>query len=175
MRNTAFVVLGLFLLVFQSTVHIFVDRIHVGIATPSLLLPLLIFMGVHEYSLGRGAALSFILGYFNDLFVGAPLGLFTMLSVASFWLARIAGVRLAAQTFLTKIALAFVFALVEGGLVVFLTAIVGNDPLRARSVASMIPAHAISTAVAAPFVFYLVERIHLATSGSQAAEGQPRA
>ncbi|MFO0551915.1 MAG: hypothetical protein U0271_26250 [Polyangiaceae bacterium] len=166
MRNTAFLALGIALLIVESGLFRILDRIHPAIATPSLLLPLIVFMGVHEYSLARGAALAFILGYFLDVFAAAPLGLFTFISVATFLVARVAGVRLAAQTLATKVALAFVFALFESILVVALTAIFGGDPHRARSLAILVPGHAITTAVSAPLVFRIAERVHLATIAS---------
>jgi rod shape-determining protein MreD len=126
-------------------------------------LPLIVFMGVHEYSIARGAALAFLLGYLLDLFAGAPVGLFTFITVATFVVARAAGVRLAAQTFLTKVALAFVFGLVEGVLVVILTAIFGGDAARPRTLALLVAPHAVSTAIIAPLVFSLAERVHQAT------------
>jgi rod shape-determining protein MreD len=163
MRNTAFLALGVALLVLQSSLFRLVDRLHVPGATPSLLLPLVVFMGVHEYSMARGAALAFVLGYLLDLFAAAPVGLFTFIMVAVFVVSRAAGVRLAAQTLLTKIALAFVFALVQGVLIVVLTAIFGNDPARSRALALLVPPHAVSTALFAPIVFRLAERLHQAT------------
>ncbi len=166
MRNTAFLALGFALLVIQANLFRIVDLFHVSGITPSLLLPLIIFMGVHEYSIARGAALSFVLGYLLDLFAGAPVGLFTFMSVATFLIARVAGVRLAAQTLLTKIALAFAFALLEGVLLVVLTAIFGGDPQRPRSLALIVPQHAVATALVAPLVFRLAERVHLATIAS---------
>lgn len=166
MRNTAFLVLGFALLIIQSNLYRLLDPVSASIATPSLLLPLVVFMGVHEYSLARGAALSFVLGYLLDIFSAAPLGLFTFISVATFIVARFAGVRLAAQTLLTKIALAFAFALLESVIVIALTAIFGNDPERARSLAVLVPSHALATAAVAPLVFRLVERVHVATVAS---------
>lgn len=163
MRNTAFLALGVALLVVQSNLFRLIDRLHVPGAIPSLLLPLIVFMGVHEYSMARGAALSFTLGYLLDVFAAAPLGLFTFITVATFVVSRAAGVRLAAQTLITKVALALVFGLVEGILVVVLTAIFGDDPARARALALLIPTHAASTALFAPFVFSLAERLHAAT------------
>ncbi len=163
MRNSAFLALGFLLLVFQSNLYRLVDPVHVAGPTPSLLLPLVVFMGVHEYSIARGAALSFVLGYLLDLFAAAPVGLFTFVSVATFLVARMAGVRLAAQTLLTKFALAFVFSLLEGVLLVTLAAIFGGDPHRPRSLALLVPGYAIATALAAPLVFNVAERVHLAT------------
>ena len=148
MRNTAFLALGVALLIVQSNLFRFIDRLHVAGATPSLLLPLVVFMGVHEYSMARGAALAFTLGYLLDVFAAAPLGLFTFITVATFIVSRIAGVRLAAQTLLTKIALALVFGLVQGVLIVVLTAIFGNDPARPRALALLVAPHAVSTAPA---------------------------
>lgn len=173
MRNTAFLAFGFLLLVVQSNLYWIVDRLHVTGATPSLLLPLIVFMGVHEYSVARGVALSFILGYLLDVFAASPLGLFTTISVATFFVARLAGVRLAAQTLLTKIALAFAFALFQGVLVVVLTAILGNDPTRARALALIVPPHAIGTALVAPIVFRIAERIHVVTMAAPSpSEGQ---
>jgi rod shape-determining protein MreD len=163
MRNTAFLALGAALLVIQSNLFRVVARLHVMGATPSLLLPLVVFMGVHEYSMARGAALAFTLGYLLDVFTAAPVGLFTFITVATFIVSRAAGVRLAAQTLLTKIALALVFGLVQGVLIVVLTAIFGNDPARPRALALLILPHAVATALCAPFVFSLAERIHAAT------------
>jgi rod shape-determining protein MreD len=83
--------------------------------------------------------------------------------VATFVVSRAAGVRLAAQTLLTKVALAFVFGLVEGVLVVVLTAIFGTDAARPRALALLVAPHAVSTALFAPLVFRVAERVHQAT------------
>ncbi|MEZ4371615.1 MAG: hypothetical protein R3B07_12355, partial [Polyangiaceae bacterium] len=91
--------------------------------TPSLVLPLVIYLGVHELSMPRGALIAFVLGYLIDVFSGAPLGLFAFVLVSVWWLSRIAGVRLTAQTKLTQMSLAFFFALIEAGIVLMLLAI----------------------------------------------------
>jgi rod shape-determining protein MreD len=163
MRNTAFLALGVTLLIVQSNVFRLIGRLNVAGATPSLLLPLVVFMGVHEYSIARGAALAFTLGYLLDVFAAAPVGLFTFVSVATFVIARIAGVRLAAQTLITKVALALVFGLLEGILIVVLTTIFGNDAARPRALALLVVPHAVATALFAPLVFGLAERVHAAT------------
>jgi rod shape-determining protein MreD len=163
MRNTAFLAVGIILLIAQSNLFRLIGWLRIQGATPSLLLPLVVFMGVHEYSIARGAALAFLLGYLLDLFAGAPVGLFTFITVATFVVSRAAGVKLAAQTLLTKIALAFVFALLEGVLIVVLTAIFGGDPARPRALAVLVAPHALATALFAPFVFSLAERVHQVT------------
>jgi rod shape-determining protein MreD len=173
-RNSAFLVLGLGLIIMQSNLFRLVgwlvelgSRISPSLSiagvTPSLVLPLIVFMGVHEYSMARGALLAFAVGYFYDVFTAAPVGLYTFTSVAIFVVSRVAGVRLAAQTLPTRIALAFVFSLVEGFMVVVLTAIFGGDPARPRALATLVLPHAVSTALFAPFVFNLAARIHAAT------------
>ena len=55
------------------------------------------------------------------------------------------------------------FGLVQGILIVVLTAIFGNDPARPRALALLVAPHAVSTALFAPFVFSLAERLHAAT------------
>jgi rod shape-determining protein MreD len=163
MRNTAFLLLGIALILIQSNLFRLVGLVHVAGITPSLLLPLIVFMGVHEYSLARGALLSFVLGYLIDIFAAAPVGLYTFNSVAIFVVARAAGVRLAAQTILTKMGLAFAFSLLEGTLVIVLTAIFGKDPSRPRALAALVLPHAAATALIAPFVFRIAHRLHEAT------------
>lgn len=163
MRNTAFLGLGLLLILVQSNLFRVMGYVPLAGATPSLLLPLVVFMGVHEYSVFRGALLSFALGYLLDVFAAAPTGLYTFSSVVVFVVSRVAGVRLAAQTALTKIALAFAFSLLEGTVVIILTAIFGGDAARPRALASLVLPHAVSTALIAPLVFQVAQRVHQAT------------
>lgn len=175
MRNTAFLVFGIVLLILQSNLFRLIESLHLPSVTPSLLLPLIVFMGVHEYSIGRGALLAFLLGYLLDLFSAAPVGLFTFITVAMFVVSRLAGVRLAAQTWLTQVALAFIFALIEGVLVVILTALFGGDVARPRALAGLVAPHAIATSLLAPIVFRVAERIYQATLNvTGAAEGAQR-
>ena len=163
MRNTAFLAIGIGLLIIQSNLFRLVGRLQISGATPSLLLPLVVFMGVHEYSMARGAALAFLLGYLLDLFSAAPIGLFTFITVATFVVARAAGVRLAAQTLLTKVALAFAFALLEGVLIIVLTAIFSTYTARPRARASLVLPPAVCPELFAPFIFNVDERVHQET------------
>jgi len=197
-RNTAFVVVGFLLLVLQSNLYRVLRVLHELIestavwmagtaldgavpavrfagslaATPNLLLPLLVFTGVHEYSLTRGTALAFILGYALDLFAAAPVGLFTVVSVATFVLARVAGVRLAAQTAPTQVALAFVFAAAQGVLVFVLLAIFGRNPYGAKALAGILLPQAVATACVAPLVFWGAERVHRLTMNLPGVGGE---
>ena len=67
MRNTAFIATGLALLLLQENLFRILAWVPVPGLSPSLVLPLILFMGVHEYSLARGAAVAFVLGYATDV------------------------------------------------------------------------------------------------------------
>lgn len=176
MRNTAFLGTGILLLILQAQVHRVLGHIPLAGISPNLVLPLILFTGVHEYSLARGAALAFILGYFLDLFAGAPVGLHTFVSVSVFVLARTAGVRLAAQTMLTQLALALGFALIEGVMIVVLLAIFRDAKTMypVRALLPLLVPHALGTAVISPLVFRLAEKIHQATLGIPRPEASAR-
>ncbi len=142
MRNLGFFAVAALLILVQSNLFRLIGPLGslVGAhwvhgATPSLALPLVIFLGVHEPSMPRGAALAFAIGYAQDLLGGAPIGLFTFVYVMIWWLSRVAGVRLTAQTMLTRMSLAFIFALVQSAVILVLLAVFGNDnrrPLEGR-------------------------------------------
>lgn len=177
MRNTAFFVAGVVLLLLQSNLfrligvllrlvgwvfHTKQDIVVAGLV-PSLVLPLILFMGVHEYSLARGAGVAFALGYLTDLVGIAPVGLYTATYVAIFVLSRAAGVRLAAQTMLMQLGLALAFTLVHSVMILILLAIFGRDAWVPRALYPMTIPHVIVTGLVAPLVFRLAARIHAAT------------
>jgi rod shape-determining protein MreD len=163
MRNTAFLALGLGLLLMQSVLFWFIGFVPWSGFTPSLTLPLIVFMGTHEYSLARGAALACVLGYGLDLLAAAPVGLFTFVSVAIFVLARAAGVRLAAQHIITQVPLAFAFSAAQSVMALVLLAIFSKNPYGAREMVALVLPHAISTAAISPIVFALANRLHTFT------------
>jgi rod shape-determining protein MreD len=168
MRNAAFLAFALALLLFQANVHRVLGPLHLRGFSPSAVLPLVIFLGVHEPSMARGAVLAFVIGHSLDLFASAPLWLFTFVYVALWWLARIAGVRLTAQTVPTQMALAFGFSLVQSLVVLVLLVVFGADPLRPVELATVIVPHSTATALLAPLVFRIAERLH------QTAQAAPR-
>jgi rod shape-determining protein MreD len=174
MRNFAFLSVGMVLLLLQGNLFRVLGHLHVPGLVPSLVLPLILFMGVHEYSLVRGGAVAFAFGYLTDLIGIAPVGLYTFTSVALFLLARIAGVRLAAQTTMMQVALATAFAVIQCLMVLILLAIFEKDALRAYMPRTLYPLalpHVLATGAIAPFVFKLAERIHaLTTAGARGAE-----
>ncbi len=171
MRNVAFIAVGFFLLLIQANVYRLVGAFGWHGITPSLVLPLIIFLGVHESSMLRGAGLTFVIGYLLDIMASSPPGLFTFVSVAIWLVSRIAGVRLTTQTLLTRMSLAFAFAVVEAFIVLTLLAIFGSDTRRPLEMLSVILPRAASTAVCAPFVFSIAQRLHQSATPAQAAEG----
>jgi len=170
-RNTIFLGFGLLLLIVQANLHRVLGVIPLSGLTPNLILPLIVFMGVHEYSVVRGAGLAFVLGYSLDLLAGAPVGLFAFVSVSIFVLSRAAGVRLAAQTMITQFALAFGFALFESVSVLMLLAIFGKNPYAPRALLHQVLPHGLATAAVSPIVFRLAERLHQATVSVPRPEG----
>ena len=171
MRGTAFLAVGLLLIIAQGNLYPIVGYLGLHGATPSFVLPFLIFLGVHETSTVRGALLAFGLGYATDLLGSAPIGLFALTGVAVWWLARAAGVRLTAQTWWTKAALSFGFSLVESVLVLALLAIFGADPQRPLEIASVALPHATATALCSLFIFPLAQRLHQGSTPARSFEG----
>jgi rod shape-determining protein MreD len=177
MRNTAFFIAGVILLFVQSNLFRLIGMVlhlvgwafrakhDLGMAglVPSLVLPLILFMGVREYSLVRGAGVAFALGYLTDLIGIAPIGLYTSTYVAIYVLARAAGVRLAAQTMLMQVGLALAFTLVHSVMILILLAIFGRDAYVPRALYPMTLPHVLATGMVAPLVFRLASRIHGAT------------
>jgi rod shape-determining protein MreD len=188
MRNTWFFVAGLLLLLVQSNLFRVVGLVlrflgwvvqskhdlAVAGLVPSLVLPLILFMGVHEYSLVRGAGVAFALGYLTDLVGIAPIGLYTSTYVALYVLARAAGVRLAAQTMWMQVGLALAFALVHSVMILILLAIFGRDAYVPRALYPMTLPHVLATGLVAPLVFRLAARIHAATTTGAPKEALPR-
>jgi rod shape-determining protein MreD len=172
MRYTALLAFGLCLLILQENFFRLTDaaiavleRAHPGHYSlpglvPSLALPILLFMGVREYPLARGAGIAFVLGYVSDLLGAAPVGLYAFTFVALFTLVRTAGLRLAAQTRWMQLMITFGFTLVKSFVVLLLIAIFGREAWVPRSVFPMMFPHALATAFFGPFIFMLLERIH---------------
>jgi rod shape-determining protein MreD len=146
-------------------------RQHLGRPIPAFVLPVVLFMGVHEYSIARGAGIAFVLGYATDVLGIAPVGLFTFTYVAIFVLARAAGVRLAAQTTWMQLALVFTFAAIESTIVLVLLAIFGRDPWVPKSLYPLALPHAIATAAIAPLVFRMAHAVQSASGPASARDG----
>lgn len=196
MRNTAFFGLGLVLVLVQanlfrplSALHAVLMHfaatpgfwrwvgypdahlVHVTSFVPELVLPLIVFMGVHEYALARGAGVAFVLGYATDVTGIAPVGLYTFTFVALYVLARAAGVRLAAQTKLMQLLLGLAFSLLHSVMIFVLLAIFGRDPYVPRSLYPQALPLALATGLASPLVFFFAQKLHARTSSGEREAG----
>lgn len=169
MRNAAFFAVGLLLILIQGHLFRVVGPLEISGGAPDLVLPLIVFLGVHEASTLRGVGLAAALGYAMDILGSAPIGLFTFASVATWGLARVAGVRLAAQTILTQMSLALAFAVVQSVIILVLMAIFGADAQKPVEVSRLLIPHSIATALVAPFVFRVAQRLH--QGAARAGEG----
>ncbi len=166
MRSAAYLGVAVLLILIQSNLfrvlgplgHVLGERFTNGL-TPSLLLPMVVFLGVYEPSMAKGAALSSAMGYALDVLGKAPTGIFGFVYVAIWWLSRVAGVRLTAQTWFTRASLGFVFTVVQGALVVILMAVFGTDNRRPVAMASVVLPNAIVTALLSPALFRLAQRL----------------
>jgi rod shape-determining protein MreD len=189
MKTVAIVCVGLLLILVQGNLyrilggfaaladpHSIAGQV-VGVltATPNLVLPLVIFLGVQEHSMVRGASLAFVLGHLVDVLGSEPMWLFTFVSVAIWWLARIFGVRLTAQTPLTRMPLVFGFAVVQGTIILILLAVFGADNRRPVEIAHTVLPNALTTALFSPIVFRIAQRLHQGNAPVAPTEGAPRA
>jgi rod shape-determining protein MreD len=160
-RNVALIALGFGLLLVQSVAATILS---VHSVAPNLLLPVVIFLGVsHDVHIVRGAALSFVLGYLFDSFTGSPMGLMTFVLVATFIVARFAGLRFFLRGPIFQIILTFLVGLFAGGTVLALRAIFEKPaPFPAgtwQDMSLVVVVPALTTAIVSPLVFAMVRRI----------------
>lgn len=174
MRNVAFVLLGFALLVAQAALGVLLP---LQDWAPNLVLPIVIYLGVaHDVYIVRGAALSFVLGYLLDSFCGSPMGLQTFVMVATFMVARGAGLNLFMRGPLFQITMTFVFAVLAGGSILALRGIFEPPapfPLgSATDTVLALSAGAGVTALLSPLLFAAVRRADgLVTRRHEAASG----
>ena len=156
MINTLVLLLGFALLVLQGMLHHVVSSQWL---TPHLVLPLVLYMAVGEFSLARGASLSFVLGYLSDGFSGLSMGLYTFATVAVFLLARVAGLKLFLHGVVFQILLTFVASLVVGLMIMGLQLVFERNQLAIVAAAMVVAAQGAATALVSPLVFALVRRL----------------
>ena len=185
MRYTAFLLLGLLLIVVQGEMYLLTGplaAIHpqgwwgwlLSGLRPSLLVPLVVWLGVTESNLALGAGVAFLLGYLLDVLGGSPVGLHAFTSVATIALARVAGLRIITQGGYARALLAGGFAALAELLALVLMAIFGR-PYAPRAMLPQIIPHAIATALVAPIVFRLAARTNALAAGFMGRpETEPR-
>ncbi len=177
LRSVLMILLGYALLIVQSTLGV-VFSLHPY--TPILILPIVIFLGVSpDVQLVRGALIAFLLGYLLDLFSGNRLSVQTFVMVSVFMLVRGAGLRLFLRGPTFQVPLTFVVGFLAGAAALASRAIFEvRPPIPSGSkweTALFLAGSALFTAVAAPVVFFLAQRVEgvLATGRREEAGPTP--
>ncbi len=183
MRALAYLAVGIAAIVLQGTLHRFLsglDSVSLGSwpvghylsrATPSLILPFVVYLGIHEHSMARGALLASALGWAVDILGGGPAFLFRFTMVAVWWTFRAASSRVSTQSAMMRMPLAFTASLAESAMVLTLLAIFGADNRRPLELADIVLPRAILTAIFAPFVFAVAHKISVEGFGSTGSSG----
>ncbi|MDJ0762349.1 MAG: rod shape-determining protein MreD [Myxococcota bacterium] len=163
------ILLAFLLLVVQAT---FAHLVPWDMLVPSLSLPLVIFLGLHEENLSRGALVSFAVGYLSDVFAGSPMGLHTLVTVAVFLISRVAALRLFLQGWIFEIVLAFLLALLSSMFILGIRALFDQDIGSLLIHLKIVTSRAAATAVAAPVVFRITAGIEKVAPKRRAGEGR---
>ncbi len=156
MRNAALLMAGVLLLMAQTALGLVLrwDRL-----TPSLVLPMVLYMSVGEFSLARGVSVAFVLGYLTDLFSGGSLGLWTFTLVSVFLLARVAGLKLFLHGVVFQMVLTFVASCVAGVGMMGLLLVFDRRVLALLPALATVASQAVATALFAPLVFRFAQAL----------------
>ena len=130
----------------------------VAVPTPDVVLLVVLFVGLSARGrIASVCALALVLGWFADLFSGAPKGLHMVAYALIGLAARGASARILVRGPSLVAATALFFALVEGALVVGLRT--SLSPQLGWGSLRQVPLAALATAIVAPFVFRMLARL----------------
>lgn len=160
MANVLTLLVGVAMLLLQGALARHLPTEYVA---PSLVLPMVLFMAVGEFSLERGVSLAFVLGYLTDAFLGSALGLWTFTLVAIFLLARVAGLKLFLHGVVFQVLLTFVGSLTVGVIMTGLLLVFDRRPLAVLAAMGVVTCQSLATAACAPAVFALLARVPVQT------------
>lgn len=141
--------------------------------TPSVTLPIVFFLGVSpDVHITRGAAVAFALGYLHDVFCGNLMSLQTFVSVATFMLARGAGLRFVLRGPGFQAGATVVVAILSGGGTLALRAMfeqqhAGISEGAWRGFLGLLPP-ALATGLISPPIFAIISRIEGANTKREA-------
>ena len=155
MANAALLVVGIVLLLVQGLFALTPWDAFV----PSLVLPMVLYMAVGEFSLARGVSLAFVLGYLTDAFAGGSMGLWTFTLVSAFLLARIAGLKLFLHGMVFQVVLTFLASCFAGLEMAGLLLVFDRRPLAVGAALGHVVTQSLSTAALAPGVFWLIRQV----------------
>jgi rod shape-determining protein MreD len=156
MRSLATLVVGLLLLLLQSTVMEFAP---VHLVTPSLGLLMVVYVGMAplKWTPSSAALVGFCMGYLFDLVSGAPRGVHAFVFLVMALIARAVAWRLAVRGLVLKAATAFVASLVAAFLIVVVRAQI--SPETGYGGLRQAPLEGLLTAALGPPVLWLLSRL----------------
>jgi rod shape-determining protein MreD len=130
--------------------------LHLRSARPDLLLIVVLYLALHD-DVVEGAALSAVAGYFSDLTSATPAFLYTFLAVLTFVVLRLAGSALKTEGGVQSAAVAFGASMVHS----LIATLVFGSFTGAGMHLELAPLlwSAFGTALAAPFVFWILRRL----------------
>lgn len=157
MANALLLVTGMVMLVLQGLLAYALSYfLPADMVSPVLVIPMVLYMAVGDFSLGRGVSLSFVLGYFADVFAGGSIGLWTFSLVSIFLLVRVAGLRLFLHGVVFQMLLTFVASIFVGIEMMALLLVFDRRPLGVLPAMLTVVAQSVATALSAVPVFRLM-------------------
>ena len=147
---------GLLLLTFQTTL---LPSLPIHRIRPDVVLILILFLGF-SYPTVLGGLIAFSLGFLLDLFSGNAFGLYTFTRPLIFFVAQLFRSNFYWKGFSFQFLFVFIFALLEGGLILLLISGLNPSPFRNlfRSVIIDLLSQSIVTGLITPFLFPLFEK-----------------
>ena len=147
---------GLLLLTFQATL---LASLPIHRIRPDVVLILILFLGF-SYPTVLGGLIAFSLGFLLDLFSGNSFGLYTFTQPLIFFVAQLFRRHFYWKGFSFQFLFVFIFALLEGGLILLLVSGLNPSPfhnLYTSVIADLLP-QSIVTGLITPILFPLFEK-----------------
>lgn len=147
---------GLLLLTFQATL---LPSLPIHRIRPDVVLILILFLGF-SYPTVLGGLIAFSLGFLLDLFSGNAFGLYTFTRPLIFFVAQLFRSHFYWKGFSFQFLFVFIFALLEGGLILLLVSGLNPSPFRNlySSVINDLLPQSIVTGLITPILFPLFEK-----------------
>jgi rod shape-determining protein MreD len=127
--------------------------------TADLTLPILLWMGLSDVPVSRGAPSAFAIGYLVDLFSAGPQGLHAFVAVLVYLSSRTASLRLFSAGVLFQMLLTFLASLFTSCAILFLRFIFEQSLENLGSMALSIAVRGVATALVSPLIFRLARRV----------------
>lgn len=158
MRGIAlFALIALLAVVLQTTL---LPLVRIGHATPDVLLILCVYLGLHQHTI-FGALGAFLLGYLQDAFSGAVIGLNAFGMCLVFAVVYLTSRRLWVDNALSKVVVVFLASVVKTTAILALVAVFMSVEGLWRTILSYLLVDAALAAALSPAVFAVLSRSQL--------------